>query len=144
MAPVPHLAGADDGRQRHGTRLGAANIGVALVLRRVIGPGAYMWRRVVISPNESRNRLLAALPNADLDLLRPHTEIIDLDVHQVLEEPGDVVSHGYEGMTGFGVVLGNTVPPTTSWCNPPDPRCESPPPHCARSWVAAKVSLPPC
>ena len=92
-----------------------------------------MWRRVVISPNESRNRLLAALPNADLDLLRPHLEIVDLDVHQVLEAPGDVVSHvyfiesglvsivgitkpdhrievgmiGYEGMTGFGVVLGN-------------------------------------
>ena len=87
----------------------------------------------MISPNESRNRFLAALPNADLDLLRPHLEIVDLDVHQVLEAPGDVVSHvyfiesglvsivgitkpdhrievgmiGYEGMTGFGVVLGN-------------------------------------
>jgi len=87
----------------------------------------------VISPNESCNRLLAALPNADLDLLRPHLEIVDLDVHQVLEVPGDVISHvyfiesglvsivgvtkpkhrievgmiGYEGMTGFGVVLGS-------------------------------------
>ena len=114
----------------------------ALVLRTLVSlsccdesssPGAYMWRRVVISPNESRNRLLAALPNADLDLLRPHLEIADLDVHQVLEVPGDVISHvyfiesglvsivgitkpdhrievgmiGYEGMTGFGVVLGN-------------------------------------
>jgi hypothetical protein len=123
--------------QRHGTRLGAANIGVALVLRRVIVPGAHMWRRVVISPNESRSRLLAALPNADPDLLRPHLEIVDLDVHQVLEEPGDVVSHvyfiesglvsiagvtkphhrievgmiGYEGVTGFGVVLGNNRSP---------------------------------
>ena len=88
----------------------------------------------MISPNESCNRLLAALPNADLDLLRPHLEIVDLDVHQVLEVPGDVVSHvyfiesglasivsvtkpdhrievgmiGYDGMTGFGVVLGNS------------------------------------
>ena len=85
------------------------------------------------SPNELRNRLLAALPKTDLDLLRPHLEIVGLDVHQVLEEPGDVVSHvyfiesglvsivgitkpnhrievgmiGYEGMTGPGVVLGN-------------------------------------
>ena len=91
----------------------------------------------MISPNESSNRLLAALPNADLDLLRPHLEIVDLDVHQVLEEPGDVVSHvyfiesglvsiagvtkphhrievgmiGYEGVTGFGVVLGNNRSP---------------------------------
>jgi CRP-like cAMP-binding protein len=87
----------------------------------------------VIPPNGPRNRLLAALPSADLDLLRPHLETVGLDVHQVLEAPGDLISHvyfiesglvsivgiakpnhrievgmiGYEGVTGFGVVLGN-------------------------------------
>jgi CRP-like cAMP-binding protein len=87
----------------------------------------------VSSLNGSRNRLLAALPNADLDLLRPHLEIVGLNMHQVLEAPGDPISHvyfiesglvsivgiakpnhrievgmiGYEGVTGFGVVLGN-------------------------------------
>jgi CRP-like cAMP-binding protein len=87
----------------------------------------------VISPNGPRNRLLAAFPDADLDLLRPHLEFVRLDVHQVLERPGDLISHvyfiesglismvgttkpnhrievgmiGYEGMTGYGVVLGN-------------------------------------
>jgi len=87
----------------------------------------------VISLNGPRNRLLAALPSADLDLLRPHLEFVGFDVHQVLEEPGDLISHvyfiesglvsivgvttpnhrievgmiGYEGVTGFGVVLGN-------------------------------------
>jgi hypothetical protein len=126
--------------QRHGTRLGAANIGVALVLRRVIVPGAYMWRRVVISPNESRNRLLAALPNADLDLLRPRLEIVDLDVHQVLEEPGDVVSHVYFIESGLVSIVGATKPHHRIEVG----MIESPPPHCARSWVAAKVSLPPC
>jgi CRP-like cAMP-binding protein len=87
----------------------------------------------VISPNGPRNRLLAALPSADLDLLRPHLEFTGLAVHQVLEEPGDLISHlyfiesglvsivgiakpnhrievgmiGYEGVTGSDVVLGN-------------------------------------
>jgi CRP-like cAMP-binding protein len=87
----------------------------------------------MISPNGPRNRLLAAFSNADLDLLRPHLGVVRLDVHQVLEKPGDLISHvyfiesglvsivgvtkpnhrieigmiGYEGMTGFGVVLGN-------------------------------------
>src|SRR5882672_7102545 len=87
----------------------------------------------MISPNGPRNRLLAAFQNADLDLLRPHLGFVHLDVHQVLEKPGDLISHvyfiesglvsmvgvtkpnhrievgmvGYEGMTGYGVVLGN-------------------------------------
>ena len=95
--------------------------------------GVYVWRSVVISPNGPRNRLLAAFPDADLDLLRPHLEFVRLDVNQVLERPGDLISHvyfiesglismvgttkpnhrievgmiGYEGMTGYGVVLGN-------------------------------------
>jgi CRP-like cAMP-binding protein len=89
--------------------------------------------KVVISPKSSRNRILTALPGADRDLLGPHLEFVGLDVHQVLEKPGDLISHvyfiesglvsivgiakpnhhievgmiGYEGMTGFGVVLGN-------------------------------------
>ena len=87
--------------------------------------------------NGSRNQLLAVLPDADRDLLRPHLEFVGLDVHQVLEEPGDLTSHlyfiesglvsivgiakpnhrievgmiGYEGVTGFGVVLGNDRSP---------------------------------
>ena len=87
----------------------------------------------MISPNGPRNRLLAAFPKSDLDLLRPHLELVRLDVHQVLEEPGHLISHvyfiesglvsmvgatkpnhrievgmiGYEGMTGYGVLLGN-------------------------------------
>ena len=87
----------------------------------------------MISPNGPRNRLLAAFPESDLDLLLPHLELVRLDVHQVLEEPGHLISHvyfiesglvsmvgttkpnhrievgmiGYEGMTGHGVLLGN-------------------------------------
>jgi CRP-like cAMP-binding protein len=87
----------------------------------------------VISSNGSRNRLLSALPDSDRDLLQPHLELVGLDVHQMLEKPGDLISHvyfietglvsivgvtkpnhrievgmiGYEGMTGLGVVLGS-------------------------------------
>jgi len=83
--------------------------------------------------NGRRNRLLAALPDADLESLRPHLERVDLDVHQILTQPGDTIAHvdfiesgvisivgmtepnhrievgmiGYEGATGVGIVLGN-------------------------------------
>jgi hypothetical protein len=87
----------------------------------------------VISLKNSRNRILMALPSTDRDLLRPHLEFVGLDVHQVLEMAGGLISHvyliesglvsvvgvakpnhrigvgmiGYEGMTGFGITLGN-------------------------------------
>lgn len=87
----------------------------------------------MISSNGSRNRLLSALSDSDRALLQPHLEFVGLDVDQMLEKPGDPISHvyfietglvsivgmtkpnhrievgmiGYEGMTGFGVVLGH-------------------------------------
>jgi CRP-like cAMP-binding protein len=87
----------------------------------------------VISLKSSRNRILTALPSTDRDLLRPHLEFVGLDVHQVLEMAGGLISHvyfiesglvsvvgvakpnhrigvgmiGYEGVTGFGITLGN-------------------------------------
>jgi hypothetical protein len=75
-----------------------------------------------------------AFPNVDLDLLRTDLGFVRLDLPQVLERLGDLISHvyfiesglvslvgvtkpkhcievgmlGYEGMTGHGVVLGIT------------------------------------
>lgn len=83
------------------------------------------------------NLLLAMLSREDRDLLRPFLEGIELDVHQILEAPGDPISHvyfvqsglisvlgatrpdhrievgmvGYEGMTGLDVVLGDNSSP---------------------------------
>ena len=74
---------------------------------------------------------------ADLDRLAPSTEIVELDARQILETPGEVISHvyfvenglvsivgtapeghrieigmvGYEGMSGVGVVLGDDRSP---------------------------------
>ncbi len=86
------------------------------------------------SPNPGlRNRLLAALPRADRDLLRRSLEVVDLAARQVLEAPGAPIAHvyfvdgglvsvvgttgpahrievgmvGFEGMTGLAVVLGD-------------------------------------
>jgi CRP-like cAMP-binding protein len=78
------------------------------------------------------NRLLAVLSPADRELVRPHLELVPLEVRQILERPGEPISHahfvesglvsmigvseanqrievgvvGYEGMTGPGFVLG--------------------------------------
>ena len=80
----------------------------------------------------SGNRLLAVLSPADRELVRPNLEFVPLEVRQILERPGDPISHahfvesglvsmigvttanrrievgmvGYEGVTGLGVVLG--------------------------------------
>jgi CRP-like cAMP-binding protein len=90
-------------------------------------PGAF-------APGENRsgNHLLAVLSPADRELLRPELEVISLDVRQILERPGDLISHayfvesglvsivgenqphhrievgmvGFEGLTGLGIVLG--------------------------------------
>ncbi len=79
------------------------------------------------------NRLLAALPASDLEMLWPSLHKVDLEARQVLESPGhpiidvyfvqsglvsvvgttqpdhriEVGMVGHEGMTGLGVVLGD-------------------------------------
>jgi CRP-like cAMP-binding protein len=96
-----------------------------------------LWRRAVNSPNGTRNRLLAMMSSAVLDRLAPHIEAIELDVRQILEAPGEVISHayfvegglvsvvgtapqghrieigmvGYEGMSGVGIALGDDRSP---------------------------------
>ena len=64
----------------------------------------------MISPNGPRNRLLAAFPKTDVDLLRPHLELVRLDVHQVLEEPGHLISHVYFIESGLVSMVGTTKP----------------------------------
>ena len=90
------------------------------------------------SPNNgSRNRLLAMLSPADRDRLALNIETAELDTRQILEAPGEVISHvyfvesglvsivgtapqghrieigmvGYEGMSGVGIVLGDDCSP---------------------------------
>jgi CRP-like cAMP-binding protein len=91
--------------------------------------------------SQLRNRLLAALPRKDLELLRPNLRAVDLPVRLVLEgrakpieyiyflEAGiasvvAVQSHqtqvevgliGFEGMTGLPVILGNHQTPNTTY-----------------------------
>ena len=100
-----------------------------------LAPGR--WRRAVNSPNGTRNRLLAMMSPADRDRLAASIEMVELDARQILEEPGEVISHvyfvesglvsivgtapqghrieigmvGYEGMTGIGIVLGDDRSP---------------------------------
>ena len=95
------------------------------------------WRRALNSPNGTRNRLLAMMSPADRERLAPSIETVELDARQILEEPGEVISHvyfvesglvsivgtsppshrievgmvGYEGMTGVGIVLGDDRSP---------------------------------
>ena len=89
------------------------------------------------SPNGTRNRLLALMSPADRDRLAPSIEVVELDTRQILETPGEVISHaffvesglvsvvgtappghrieigmvGYEGMSGVGIVLGDDRSP---------------------------------
>jgi CRP-like cAMP-binding protein len=91
----------------------------------------------VNSPNGTRNQLLSQMSLADRDRLAHSLETIDLDVRQILEAPGDAISHayfvesglvsvvgtappghrieigmvGYEGMSGVGIVLGDDRSP---------------------------------
>ncbi len=51
------------------------------------------------------NRLLAALPPRDLDLLAPHLERVMLPTRRVLFEPGDEVSHAHFPVSGTVVSL---------------------------------------
>ena len=88
------------------------------------------------SSNFRKNQLLAALSNADLALLQPHLESVELEVRKVLESPNKPIKHSYfierglasivagnshkrlevgligpEGMTGLPIVLGNDRSP---------------------------------
>ena len=88
------------------------------------------------SPNFRKNRILATLSNADLALLQPHLEPVELEVRKVLELPNKPIKHSYfierglasivagnshkrlevgligpEGMTGLPIVLGNDRSP---------------------------------
>ena len=91
---------------------------------------------VSTSPNFHKNQLLAALSNADLALLQPDLEPVELEVRKVLESPNKPIKHSYfierglasivagnshkrlevgligsEGMTGLPIVLGNDRSP---------------------------------
>ena len=92
----------------------------------------------MVSPSSNflKNKLLAALSNADLALLQPHLEPVELEVRKVLESPNKPIKHSYfierglasivagnshkrlevgligsEGMTGLPIVLGNDRSP---------------------------------
>ncbi len=93
------------------------------------------------SSKKSRNRLLAALTEADLALIQPHLEPVSLDLRKDLEKPnrqiGDVYFPsigiasvvavqfddtrvevgliGCEGMSGTSVVLGNDRSPHSTY-----------------------------
>src|SRR5258708_27092800 len=92
----------------------------------------------MVSPSSNllKNKLLAALSNADLALLQPDLEPVELEVRKVLESPNKPIKHSYfierglssivagnshkrlevgligsEGMTGLPIVLGNDRSP---------------------------------
>jgi CRP-like cAMP-binding protein len=93
------------------------------------------------APPAYRNRLLSALPPADLELLRPNLEAVTLDLHRDLEKPNGQIGHVYffedgiasvviigpegrsievgligsEGMSGVTVLLGNHRSPTATY-----------------------------
>ena len=95
-------------------------------------------------PNRN-NRLLAMLPRADLELLRPALEPVPLVARDVLDAPGTPISHlyfvnrglisivgavapdrrievgmvGYEGMTGLDAVLGDEASPNETLVQSP-------------------------
>jgi CRP-like cAMP-binding protein len=92
-------------------------------------------------PPPFRNRLLCALPDDDLDRLRPHLTAVSLEVRRTLEPPNrridgaffiesgiasvvalqgkdtqvEVGLIGCEGMTGLPIVLGNHRTPNTTY-----------------------------
>jgi len=57
---------------------------------------------------EFRNRLLMALPAADLDLLRPHLETFSLDLRQVLETANKPIRWVYFPESGLASVIAYT------------------------------------
>ena len=51
----------------------------------------------MVSPSSNllKNKLLAALSNADLALLQPDLEPVELEVRKVLESPNKPIKHSY-------------------------------------------------
>jgi CRP-like cAMP-binding protein len=98
-----------------------------------------------LNPPDRSNRLLAMLPQADLELLRPALEAVPLVARDVLDPPGTPISHlyfvnrglisivgavapdrrievgmvGYEGMTGLDAVLGDEASPNETLVQSP-------------------------
>ena len=96
---------------------------------------------LAVSPSRPRKRLLAALSQAELDLLRPHLEPVPLTIRMQLEPPNRPINHVYfpeigiasvvavqskeaqvevgligsEGMTGTSVVLGDDRSPHSTY-----------------------------
>ena len=61
------------------------------------------------SSNFRKNQLLAALSNADLALLQPHLESVELEVRKVLESPNKPIKHSYFIERGLAsIVAGNS------------------------------------
>jgi hypothetical protein len=48
---------------------------------------------------QAENRLLAALPNEASDRLRPHLELVELTLGQVICEPDVELTHAYFPVT---------------------------------------------
>jgi CRP-like cAMP-binding protein len=96
----------------------------------------------MISPSQNfpKNKVLAALSNADLALLQPHLEPVQLEVRKSLESANKPITHSYflesglasivagnthkalevglvgsEGMTGLPIVLGNDRSPNENF-----------------------------
>ena len=94
----------------------------------------------VHSPNPNQNQLLAALPNAEFDLLAPHLEPVALALGDMLYEPHQQMRHaifptsavvslhyvtasgsaaeiagvGHEGMVGIPLFLGGDTTPSSA------------------------------
>ena len=81
-------------------------------LRPPVKMNAYnMWSNIRLS--HSANHLLAALPVADLELLRPHLVRVRLVTGQLLLEPGQTAEHVFffeEGMVSLNSETQNSVP----------------------------------
>jgi len=50
---------------------------------------------MAVAPDRAKNRLLAALPQAELQRWQPQLEPVEMPLGQVLYEPGRVLSHVY-------------------------------------------------
>lgn len=53
----------------------------------------------------SRNRLLAAMPEADAAALAPHLERVPLELRMPIERPGEPIAHVYFPLAGMGSVV---------------------------------------
>jgi len=60
---------------------------------------------MAVAPDRAKNRLLAALPQADLQRWQPQLEPVEMALGQVLYEPGRVLSHVYFPTTAIVSLL---------------------------------------